>query len=236
MTRMLLTLLHDMTTCVCVCVCVVAPMCACILSMCVCVCVPQQRCGEEFLSGHAMWHRAADTWCGDCGGQVNGGAAAGRAQQNSALPSAGAFPPRCVFGFVEKRIQAGHTPRTACITNLLRCAHTSKPILCVASTFNSWNFCFHWSVYAMHYVMQGGLWDHITAREHIEIYAAIKSLPQPVRSSEAKRNGHRYQSCNELIFTQASSGDSCRLEDLAVTQNGCFGFENRRLKRAPPLC
>ena len=39
----------------------------------------------------------------------------------------------------------------------------------------------------MHRVMQGGLWEHITAREHIEIYAAIKSLPQPVRSSEPKK-------------------------------------------------
>ena len=74
----------------------------------------------------------------------------------------------------------------------------------------------------MHRVMQGGLWEHITAREHIEIYAAIKSLPQPVRSSEPKkRNGHRCQSYNEPIFTQTSSGDSCRLKDLAITHNGC---------------
>jgi hypothetical protein len=42
----------------------------------------------------------------------------------------------------------------------------------------------HMSCYC---AMQGGLWEHITAREHIEIYAAIKSLPQPVRSSEAKK-------------------------------------------------
>ena len=127
------------------------------------------------------------------------------------------------FWFCENRVQAGHTSRTACLSNLLH-IHTSKPFLRVASTLIPGTFA---SIgpprHPMHRVMQGGLWEHITAREHIEIYAAIKSLPQPVRSSEPKkRSGRRYQSCNELTVTQTSSGDSCHLKYLVITHNGCL--------------
>eukprot|EP01046_Picozoa_sp_COSAG06_P016849 COSAG06_NODE_1126_length_10609_cov_228.247383_5_plen_181_part_00 len=163
-------------------------MCACIASMCVCVCVcvnsgAGKSSSLDMLCGIEPPTRGAVT--------VEGKSTA---EQLPDVHSRTALCPQLVrfllvafLAFVGKRIQAGHMPRTACLSNLLRRAHTSKLTPC-AWRQCSWNF--NWSVIC-HAIVRCRAGSGSTSRPVSTSKSTRRSSPSRSRSVPPKQKKKR---------------------------------------------